>query len=55
MKRFYLSALTALFLLTGCTSNKPASDTEENNEPQEMEIEEEFDVQTEEGEVGGGL
>ena len=51
MKRFYLSALAALFLLTGCTGSKPASDTEENNEPKEMEVEEESEIKTGEGEV----
>lgn len=51
MKKLYISLIAALLMTTGCTNNKESS----KQEDQEMEIEEEFDVQTEEGEVGGGF
>ena len=52
MKKVLLSSLALLFLVTGCT--KPAS-KEDDDEPQEIQIEEETEIEIEEGEVSGGL
>lgn len=53
MKKVLLSSLALLFLVTGCT--KPASKEEDDDEPQEIQIEEETEIEIDEGEVSGGL
>lgn len=54
MKKLYLSAIAALLLVTGCaTTNKEAE--EENKEPEAMEVEEETEIETDEGESSGGM
>ena len=58
MKNTFKGILALLLMTSLCTSCGTKTNDEAGNEEeeiQEMEIEEEFDVQTEEGEVGGGL
>ena len=57
MKRTYTGLLALLLTASLCTScsSKKNDDAAKDEEIQEMEVEEEFDVQTEDGEVGGGL
>ena len=57
MKKTYTGLLAVLLTASLCTScgTKTNDDVAKEEEPQELEIEEEYDIQTEEGEVGGGL
>ena len=69
MKKLITSCLSALLLVTGCTSsaNKDKDETkkpeaidirEENNDPENIEsveIEEETEIEAEEGESSGGM
>ncbi|MDO4413697.1 MAG: hypothetical protein Q4C20_01325 [Erysipelotrichaceae bacterium] len=64
MKKVFLSAIAALFLVTGCSTAKTDSDDKKDPETAEeinaedidtMQVEEETDIDTEEGDATEGL
>lgn len=64
MKKVFLSAIAALFLVTGCSTAKTDTDDQKNPDTAEetnvedidtMEVEEETEIDTEEGTSTEGL
>ena len=53
MTKVFKSLMAVLLMTSLCTSCSSKNETED--EPEEMEIEESYDVEMEEGEVGGGF